>query len=68
MNNKQIEKLINVLFAVSSVAILVGAFFQLQHYPYGYQIMMFGFFSNIGLSGYEIKRLRKINKGLDQNS
>lgn len=68
MSGKQVEKLMNVLFAISSLAILVGALFQLQHYPYGNQIMMFGFISDMGLSGYEINRLRKIIRGQDQKS
>lgn len=66
MNRKQIEKLMNALFTISSILILVGVFFQLQHYPHGNQIMMFGLFADIALSGYEIRRLRKLTKELEQ--
>jgi hypothetical protein len=66
MNRKQLDKLMNVLLAISSVAILIGAFFQLQHYPYGKTMMWIGFLTNLVLSSFEIIRLKRIIKELER--
>lgn len=66
MKKKQIDKLINVLYGVAAFAVLLGAFFRLQHYPYGNQIFIIGIIAGFVLSGIEVYRLKKIIKGLEK--
>ena len=58
MTRNQIDKLMNFLIALSSLLILVGAFFMLLHYQNGHHILYVGFISNFILSSYEIIRLK----------
>ncbi len=60
MSNEMINKLMKSLLAISALAILAGALFKLQHWPYGEHILTYGFMANFVLSAYEINRLRKI--------
>jgi len=60
MNIEKMNKVMNTLLGVSALAILVGAFFKLQHYPNGELILWIGLLSNFILSGFEISRLKKI--------
>lgn len=66
MNRKQVDKLMRLLLLNSSVLILAGAFFSLQHYPYGKPILWVGIWADLILSGFEIIRLRKIIKELEE--
>jgi hypothetical protein len=68
MNRKQLDKLMNTLIVISSIVILVGAFFQLQHYPYGKTILWVGFLANMILSSFELNRLKKIIKKLEEKN
>lgn len=65
MNRKQLDKLMNALIILSSVAVLVGALFQLQHYQYGKTILWVGMLVNMVLGGFEINRLKRIIKELE---
>lgn len=60
MNNKMINKLMNILLMISSLTILVGMIFQIQHYPFGKSIFSIGLITYFFTSGIEIKRLKKI--------
>jgi len=60
MNKKMINKLMNTLLMISSLAILVGVIFQVQHYPFGHSILMTGLITYFFISGIEIKRLKKV--------
>ena len=60
MKTENINKVMSTLLAISGAAILVGAFFKLQHYPNGDLILWAGFWSNFVLSSIEINRLKKI--------
>lgn len=60
MKNDNLNKVMTILLAISSAAILVGALFKLQHYPNGNSILWGGFLSNFILSSFEINRLKKI--------
>ncbi len=66
MNRKQVDKLMRILIPASTVLILVGAFFSLQHYPYGNMIFWTGILTSLILSGFEIDRLKKIIKELEK--
>lgn len=68
MNNKQIEKVMSVLLVLATTLILLGAFFKIQHWPYGNTMLWIGFLSNFILSSIEINRLRKIVKSLEKNT
>jgi len=60
MKNEKMNKAMKVLIMISMAAILVGAIFQLQHYPNGSIIFWCGIWSNFILSSFEISRLREI--------
>jgi hypothetical protein len=61
------KKLMTVLLSISAFLILLGAFFMLQHYPNGNSILWTGFILHFILSSFEIERLKKIIKGLQQH-
>ena len=60
MKNKQTEKLMTILFSVSSILIISGAFLKIMHYPNGNLVLWIGFMSGIVTSSFEISRLKKI--------
>lgn len=69
MNEKIFSRLINIAYAVAAILILGGAFFRIQHYPYGNELHNTGFVLGI-LTGItdnfilrkKIKKLEAINK------
>lgn len=52
------NKLMKYLILISSIAVFVGAIFQLQHYPFGDIVLMFGLLSHFIISSFEISRLK----------
>ncbi|MGE5446979.1 MAG: GldL-related protein [Bacteroidales bacterium] len=60
MTQEKLNKLMNSLLLISTMAILVGALIKLQHYPYGNLIFWLGIWTNFVFSSYEINRLKKI--------
>jgi len=60
MKIEKMNKVMKVLIMASMAAILVGAIFQLQHYPHGSLIFWCGIWSNFIFSSFEISRLREI--------
>jgi hypothetical protein len=52
----------NILLGLSACIIIVGAIFEIQHYPYGRFILKTGFILSIVVSAREIQRLRQILK------
>lgn len=65
MNDKTIDRLINILTVLAATVILLGAFFKLQHYPYGNQLVWGGFIAQFVFSSIEITRLKKTIKKLE---
>ena len=65
MSEKNLNKLMNSLLGLSAMAILVGAFFKLQHYPSGDLLVKYGFTAQFLFSSIEISRLKKIIKKLE---
>ena len=59
MKIEMMNKVMNTLLIVSSLAILVGAIFKLQHYPNGNLILWIGLLSHFILSSFEISRMKK---------
>ena len=43
MNDTRIDRIINILYAAAAISVLLGAFFRLQHYPYGNYLLLGGF-------------------------
>ena len=43
MNDQRIDRIINILYAAAAISVLLGAFFRLQHYPYGNYLLLGGF-------------------------
>lgn len=66
MNDKTLDRFISILYGVSVTAILLGAFFRLQHYPYGNQLIWGGFIAQFIFSSIEISRLKKTIKKLEE--
>jgi len=62
MTEKNLNKLMNSLLGLSALAILAGALFKLQHYPYGNSMLMYGLMAQFLFSSIEISRLKKIIK------
>lgn len=62
MENKQFEKLMNILYSVSAMLVLMGAFFKLQHYPIGNLLLWIGVAAGFIISRIEVNRLKKVIK------
>ena len=60
MSNELFGKIMKSLLLLSTMAILAGALFKLQHWVYGNELLKWGIIANLVLSAYEISRLRKI--------
>jgi hypothetical protein len=66
MNEKQIKSLIGIIYNISAVIVLIGAFFKLQHYPYGLSIVITGFMLGTGNSWVDNWWLKKKIKRLEE--
>lgn len=66
MDEKTIDRVISILTVLASTAILLGAFFKLQHYPYGNQLVWGGFIAQFVFSNIEISQLKKTIKKLQE--
>lgn len=66
MNDKSIDRLVTILNGLATTAILLGALFKLQHYPYGTQLIWGGFVAQFVFSSIEISRLKKVIKKLEE--
>ncbi len=60
MQNIKSDKLMSVLIGVSAFLMVMGALFQLQHYPYGNEIFSAGTLMCIVTTSIEISRLKKV--------
>ncbi len=65
MSESNLNNLMNFLLTLSAMAILIGALFKVQHWPYGDTLLWSGFVSQSILGSIEISRLKKIIKKLD---
>lgn len=65
MNEKKIDQLINIVYSLSTIAVLLGAFFRLQHYPYGIELLWGGFITGTIVSNILIRRLKNTIKKLE---
>jgi uncharacterized membrane protein len=68
MNDKSIDRLINILCSLSAIVILLGAFFKLQHYPYGKGMVELGFMAYLVFSSILVGRLKKTIKKLENRT
>ena len=68
MNEKKIDQLINIVYSLSAFAVLLGAFFRLQHYPYGNELLWGGFIAGTIVSNIFIRRLKNTIKKLEKQS
>jgi hypothetical protein len=66
MNDPRIDRIINILYAAAAISILLGAFFRLQHYPYGYFLLFGGFILGSLTSNIHVNRLKKRIKNLEE--
>lgn len=66
MSETNLNKLMNGLLMLSALAILIGALFKIQHYPYGNQLLWGGFMAQFVFSSIEMSRLNKIIKKLKE--
>jgi hypothetical membrane protein len=66
MNDKKIERIINVLYSIATIALLLGGFFKLQHYPHGNILLGWGFILGTIVGVYDNIRLKKIIRKLEE--
>jgi hypothetical protein len=66
MNKDKIDRIINILYAIAAIAVLMGAFLRLQHYPYGYFLLFDGFILGTIVSNIHVNRLKKIIEKLEE--
>lgn len=66
MSETNLNKLMNGLLMLSALAILLGALFKIQHYPFGNQLLWGGFMAQFVFSSIEMSRLNKIIKKLKE--
>lgn len=66
MNRNKIDRVINILYVIAAITVLLGAFFRLQHYPYGYLLLFGGFILGAIASNIHVNSLKKIIKNLEQ--
>jgi uncharacterized membrane protein len=66
MNKDKIDRIINILYAIAAIAVLMGAFLRLQHYPYGYFLLFGGFILGTIVSNIHVNRLKKIIEKLEE--
>ena len=67
MSEKNLTKLMNGLQALSSMAILIGALMKISLHPLGNRLLMYGFIAQFLISSFEISRLKKIIRKLENN-
>jgi hypothetical protein len=65
MDGKRFDRIINILYATAAASVLLGAFFRLQHYPYGYFLLFGGFILGGLTSNIHVNRLKKRIKNLE---
>lgn len=68
MNGKSVDRLFDILCNLCAFAILLGAFLKLQHYPYGKELVQFGFMAYFVFSSVLISRLKKTIKKLENRT
>jgi putative redox protein len=68
MNEKITNRVINILYTFSAIAVLLGAFFKLQHYPHGNQLVWTGIIVGTIVSVFDTLRLKKIIKTLEERT
>lgn len=66
MNEKKVDRLINILYTVAAISLLLGAIFKIQHYPNGNLLLWCGFIVGPLVSIYDNVRLKRIIKKLQE--
>lgn len=66
MNEKITNRVINILYTFSAIAVLLGAFFKLQHYPHGSQLVWTGIIVGTLVGNIDNMRLKKRIKELEE--
>ncbi len=66
MKENKPDQLVNRLYLVAAIAVLLGAFFRLQHYPYGSTLFFGGLILGTVTSFIHISGLKKTIKKLEE--
>jgi len=66
MKENKPDRLINSLYLVAAIAVLLGAFFKLQHYPHGSDLFFGGLILGTTTSIIHISKLKKTIKKLEE--
>lgn len=53
MNKNKIDRLIRIMYMLSAILVLLGAFFKIQHYPYGNYLLVGGLIVGTLIGLYE---------------
>lgn len=65
MNNKT-DLIIKILYALSAIVVLLGAFLKIMHYTNSYMPLIIGFLVGSLVSSYDTTLLRKRIKQLEE--
>ncbi len=57
---------INIMYALSTIIVLLGAFLKIMHFTDSLQILIIGFMVGALTSSYDIARLKKKIKQLEE--
>jgi len=68
MSKKSIDNLMLILLVIYGILIFLGAFFKLQHYPYGNLMLRTGFVSGFVIGCIVIVRLKRNGKKLKEGT
>lgn len=66
MKENKTDRLINGLYWFAAIAVLSGAFFKLQHYPYGSDLFFGGLILGTVTSIIQFSRMEKTIKKLKE--
>lgn len=66
MTHKQVNSTVKIVYAIAAIMVLAGAIFKLEHYPNGLYISITGFILGTATTTFEIIRLKKKNKSLEE--
>jgi hypothetical protein len=66
MKEDKLNRLISRLYLIAAIAVLLGAFFKLQHYPYGSALFFGGLIVGAVTSFIHISGLKKTIKTLEE--
>ena len=66
MKEKQVNIIIRIIYIISTLLILAGALFRIQHYAYGSTLFFTGFILGMIVTVLNTIRLKRKNRKLEE--